>query len=580
MIKIFKNLKPVDWLYILICVGLIVFQVWLDLMMPDYTANLTTAVTSGNLDMNEIWKNGGLMLLCALGSMAAAIACGYFSSHVAASFARTLRSKLFDKIMTFSDEEMNRFTTSSLITRTTNDVVQMQSLIAMGLQVLVKAPILAVWAICKISSTSVEWTMATLITVVIIVATVALILLLTFPKFKKVQKLTDELNNVTRENISGVRVVRAFNAEAYQEQKFEEVNRKVADNNLFTSRSMGAMMPVMSLCMNGLTLAIYWIGAILMNRAEIVDRALIIGNMTAFTQYALQVVMAFMMLVMIFVLLPRTIVSANRINEVLYTQPSITYSEGEGEIRGRVEFDHVSFSYSEESGDCLQDISFCIEPGETFAIIGATGTGKTTLVDLIPRFHDATQGRVLLDGKDVREYSKEELERAISVAPQKAVLFKGDVKSNVTYGVKEEIADDDERIARALDIACADFVTKSEQGIHQEVAQGGTNFSGGQRQRLSIARAVFRDAKIMIFDDTFSALDYKTDMLVRRGIQQQISDATVIIVAQRIGTIRNADKILVLDEGRAVGLGTHEELLNSCPVYREIALSQLSKEEL
>lgn len=582
MLKIFKNLKKIDVFYIFICTSLIVFQVWLDLTMPDYTANLTAAISMGELSMSEIWKNGGMMLLCAFGSMAAAIACGYFSSHIAANFAKTLRSKLFDRITDFSAAEINRFSTPSLITRTTNDVVQMQMLIAMGMQMLIKAPILAVWAMCKISLTSVEWTMATLIVVLIIAVTIGIIVGICYPRFKKMQKLTDDLNTATRENLSGVRVIRAFNAEDYQQNKFDKVNSEITATQLFTSRTMGLMMPIISACMNGLTLAIYWIGAVLINEAQIMERATIIGNMTAFIQYALQVVMAFMMLIMIFILLPRAAVSAKRINEVLETEPSIKYNSNSvnTDKTGEIEFKNVSFSYADSGASCIKDISFKVNKGETFAIIGATGTGKTTLINLIPRFADATSGEVLIDGKNIKEYSKDDLERKISIAPQRAVLFKGDVKTNVAYGAKEDVSDDSPRLMQALECAHADFVFDTDDGIHSKVAQGGTNFSGGQKQRLSIARALFKNAEIVIFDDTFSALDYKTDMLVRRSIRENFANATVILVAQRIGTIKNADKILVLDNGRIAGLGKHDELMQTCAVYKEIALSQLSKEEL
>lgn len=583
LVKIFKNLKKVDWLNLAACVALIVLQVWLDLKMPDYTAKLTEAVSSGKIVESEIWKNGGMMLLCAFACMCFAIATGWFSSHIAADFAKTLRTRLFDKISTFTDREMNYFTTPSLITRTTNDVVQMQMLIAMGMQTLIKAPILAIWAICKISAASVEWTSAVLITVVVMVCTISIVVSLCYPKFKKIQKLTDSLNDITRENISGVRVVRAFNAEDYQEQKFDKVNSAVTRNQLFTGRTMGIMFPIMSLCMSGLTLAIYWIGAVLVNNAaDAMERVTVIGNMTAFTQYALQIVMAFIMIVVIFIILPRAMVSAKRINEVLDTEPSITYtkSSNQNEHCGEVEFRNVSFSYPDSSTPCLENISFHIKPGETFAIIGATGSGKSSIVNLLPRFYDCTEGEILLDGVNITEYSKQEIEQNISIAPQKAILFKGDVKSNITYGSKNEINDDDARISRAIEISQSEFVAGLNGGLHAPVAQGGTNFSGGQKQRLSIARAVFKDAKVVIFDDTFSALDYKTDMLVRRKIYEKMQDTTIIIVAQRIGTIRDANQILVLDEGKIVGLGKHSELLENCSVYREIALSQLSKEEL
>lgn len=580
--KIFKNLKLRDVCFIMICAVLVVVQVWLDLTMPDYTQKLTESVSAGDIDMSVVMKNGGMMLLCAVGSMAAAMFCGFFASQVAANFAKTLRDRLFGHILKFSNAEINKFSTPSLITRTTNDVVQLQMFIAMGMQMLIKAPVTAIWAIAKISTSSIEWTTAILVCVGIIVVTISLLVALAYPKFKEIQKLTDNLNDVTRENISGVRVVRAFNAEKYQEKKFDKVNTAITKNHLFTARIMGIMMPVMTMAMSGLTLAIYWIGAYLINKAEIMERAEVIGNMAAFTQYALQVVGAFMMLVMIFIIMPRTMVSAKRINEVLDTEPSINYNNEKLTTsgKGKIEFKNVSFAYSDSGKPCLKNISFDIEPGETFAIIGATGTGKSTLVNLIPRYYDVTDGEILIDGKNIKEYPEEQLEKVVSVAPQKATLFSGDIKSNITYGCTEDVKDDDERIKRSLDISKSDFVKELSDGIHSKVAQGGTNYSGGQKQRLSIARAVFKNSPIMIFDDTFSALDYKTDMLVRKSLREQLSDTTVIIVAQRIGTIRNADKILVLHDGEIAGLGKHDELLENCLIYREIALSQLSEEEL
>lgn len=584
MIKIIKCLKLRDWIFVGLCVGLIVFQVWLDLTMPDYTSKLSQAVAAGTPTMSVVWENGGMMLLCAFGSLAAALICGFFAAQVAANVARTLRTKLFDSITEFSNSEIEKFGTPSLITRTTNDVVQIQMLVAMGLQVIIKAPTLAIWALCKISVTSIEWTTATLIAVAIIVVVLGILLAICYPRFKKIQTLTDNLNDVTRENLSGVRVIRAFNAEKYQENKFDNVNRAITKNHLVTSRAMSFMLPIMTMCMSGLTLAIYWIGAYLINRANIMERAELLGNMTAFTQYALQVVMAFILLIAIFIMIPRSMVSAKRIGEVLNTKPGIKFKSEEvttPETKGRVEFKNVSFSYSGDDGKtCIRDLNFTIEPGQTFAIIGATGTGKSTLVNLIPRYYDVTGGEVLIDGVNVKEYPQAQLQKTVSVAPQKAILFMGDIKSNVTYGASGEIVDDDPRIARALKIAQADFVGELEKGINAEVAQGGTNFSGGQKQRLSIARAVFKNANIVIFDDTFSALDYKTDMLVRKELSQNLTGTTVIIVAQRIGTIKNADQILVLDDGRPVGLGKHEDLLKTCPVYKEIALSQLKEEEL
>ncbi|MCQ2796799.1 MAG: ABC transporter ATP-binding protein/permease [Bacilli bacterium] len=580
MIKIFRNLSKKDIVYFFICVGLIVLQVWLDLTMPDYTANLTKSIATQ--DPAEVWRNGGIMLAMAFSSMLAAIITGYFSSHIAANFSMTLRNKLYDKIASFSDREMNHFSTPSLITRTTNDVVNMQMLIALGMQVIVKAPIMAIWAICKISTTSIEWTTAVLICVLSLITVIGLIVGFCYPKFRKIQKLTDDLNNSMRENITGVRVIRAFNAETYQTNKFNVTNNAVTKNNLFTSRLMGLLMPVMSMAMSGLTLAIYWIGAILVNQAKALERITVIANMTAFTQYALQVVMAFMMLILIFILLPRAVVSARRINEVLDTEPSIKYDEKgvDIKVKGNIEFKNVSFTYPDGSSSCLSNVSFKIKPGETFAIIGATGSGKTSIINLIPRFYDVSSGEVLLDGVNINKFSKEQISNYISIATQKAVLFKGDIKSNITYGCKDEIKDDDPRLAKAIEISQANFISSLKKGVHEEVAQGGTNYSGGQKQRLSIARAVFKDSKIFIFDDTFSALDYKTDMLVRKQLKANMKDKTVIIVAQRIGTIKNADQILVIDNGKVVGLGKHEDLLKECKVYKEIALSQLKESEL
>ncbi|MCQ2451953.1 MAG: ABC transporter ATP-binding protein/permease [Oscillospiraceae bacterium] len=582
MIKILKNLTKQARLFALGCLLLVIAQVWLELTMPDYTQKLTASVSSGAVTMTDVWQNGGMMLLCALGSLVCSLCCGFLAARIAASLAKTLRWKLFDRISSFAAAEINRFTTPSLITRTTNDVVQLQMLVAIGLQMIIRAPIMAIWAITKISSSSVAWTAAALIAVITVVVCVGIVVGLCFPRFRKIQKLTDDLNNVTRENLNGVRVVRAFNAEDYQQDKFAAVNNSITANHLFTARAMGLLMPVLMVVMNGLTLAIYWIGAVLINQAPLMEKAAVMGNMIAFTQYAMQIVMSFIMLVAIFILLPRTMVSARRINEVLDTNPGITYTDTPAapQSKGRIEFRNVSFAYNDTGAPCLRDLSFTIEPGETFAIIGATGTGKSSLVNLIPRFYDATGGSILIDGIDIRSYPREQLEQKISLAPQKAILFKGDIKSNITYGCKTPVSDDDPRIQRALSIAKADFVEELSDGIHAPVAQGGSNFSGGQKQRLSIARAVFKPADILIFDDTFSALDYKTDLLVRRALRKNLEGATVLIVAQRIGTIRDADHILVLEDGRIAGIGCHAELLETCPLYREIALSQLSKEEL
>lgn len=583
MKKIFKMFSVKDVFYALFAVVFIVLQVWLDLTMPDYTAGLTEAVSGGNLTMSVILKNGGMMLLCAAGSLLCSIICGYFVATIAASFSKNARQSLFDKITSFSAKEMNGFSTSSLITRTTNDVEQLHRFIAMGLQMLIKAPVLAIWAISKISASSIEWTTATIICVAVIVVTVGTIVALCLPRFKKVQKLTDNLNTATRENLSGVRVVRAFNAEEYQEQKFEKANDELTENQLFTSKATGLLMPVLTLCMNGLTLAIYWIGATLVNNAALSEKAVIIGNMAAFTQYALQVVMAFMMLIMMFIMLPRVIVSGKRISEVLNTEPSIKDGEallvgGENKNAPSVEFRNVSFSYSGlGSENVLENINLTVNKGETLAIVGATGSGKTTMIDLLTRVYDVTSGEILVDGVNVKDYKESDLQEKIAVTSQKAALFKGDIASNVSYGSKVK---DDENVKAALKVAEAEFIFGEGVGIHAPVAQGGTNFSGGQKQRISIARTIYKNSPIMVFDDSFSALDYKTDSLVRKNIKENFSDRTVIIVAQRIGTVMNADKIAVIDDGRIAGFGKHEELLKSCPVYKSIALSQLNKEEL
>ena len=581
MIKLLKFFSKKDWLATFFVVGLIVCQVWLDLKSPDYTSALTSAVSSGSVTMNDVWHNGLLMLACTVGSVVCSCVCGFLCARLAARFARTLRLNIFDKVTSFFSREMKAFSTPSLITRTTNDVVQIQMFISIGLQIMIKAPVTAVWAITKVSATSIEWTMATLLVVLSIVLAVGVIVFLVIPKFKKSQKLLDNLNEATRENVSGVRVIRAFNAEDYQEKKFEKANSDLTKNRLFTSKAMGFLMPFVTLCLNGLTIAIYWIGAVLINQAQIMERAKIIGNMAAFTQISIQIVMAFIMMIAVFIVLPRAIVSAKRINEVLKANSSIvdgnvTYAKE----TGKVEFRNVSFKYPDGQNNVLSDISFVVNKGETVAIVGATGTGKTTLIDLISRFQDATEGEVLVDGINVKDYNGDFLRSKISVASQKAVLFKGTIKNNVTYGSKTKTKEDDKKVTKALKIAQADFVEDLEDGLSAKVSQGGTNFSGGQKQRLSIARAIYKDGEILIFDDSFSALDYKTDMLVRKGIKESLKDKTIFIVAQRIGTIRNADKIFVLDNGKIVGEGRHEELLEKCPVYKEIALSQLSKEEL
>ena len=589
MIYLLKNIRKRNIIYFIFVICFVILQVWLELTLPEYTKALTGAINSNTATMDVVWKNGGMMLLCAGGSMISALACGFCCAKVAADFAKTLREMLFHKVNHFSTADINKFSVPSLITRTTNDVVQLQMFVAMGTQMAIKAPIMAIWALTKISKTSVAWTVSTGVCIAIIVVTVLLVFLLCFPKFKKIQKLTDDLNDATRENVSGVRVIRAFNAEQFQNKKFDEVNSNVTNTNLFTSRIMGLMTPIMTICMNGLTLAIYWIGSNLINNSvddnifvQIENRLDIYSNMVVFSSYALQVVMSFMMLIMIFILMPRVLVSANRIKEVLKTE--ILIKDGNMDIatneKGHIEFKNVSFSYSDGENVAVSDISFEAKPGQTIAFIGATGSGKTTIMNLLNRFYEATSGEILLNGINIKDYKLEDLRDRISIASQKAILFKGDIKSNITYGCDEQIDDNDPRLEKAIRISKADFVYDLKDGIHSEVSQGGTNFSGGKKQRLSIARAVFKKSEVVVFDDTFSALDYKTDMLVRKAVSEELKDSTIIIVAQRIGTIKNAQAIVLLDDGKISDIGTHEELLKRSKLYQDIALSQLSKEEL
>ena len=581
--KLLKLFRKRDWLFLFLTVGLIIFQVWLELTMPEYSKNLSMAVSANEIVMDEVLRNGGMMVLCAFGAMASSSCAGVLTSLISANFAKSLREEMINKILSFSNADYDKFSTPSLITRTTNDVVQIQNLLAIGVQLMLHAPILAIWAICKITAIDISYTTAVIITVVVVVVAILILIFVTFPKFKKIQKLTDDLNTKMRENISGIRIIRAFNAEDYQKNKFEETNNEITKNNLFTSRTLGSLMPVMMCAMNALTLVIYWIGAVIINdKATPIEKVEELGNMMAFSQYALQIVMSFVMLVAIFIILPRTMVSIKRINEVLNTKPSIIFKKEDinTDKKGEIEFKNVSFSYSGETEPCLKNLSFKIEKGETFAIIGATGSGKSTLINLISRFYDVSEGEILIDGFNIKDLSEKDIQSRIALASQKSILFKGDIKSNITYGCYDEIKDDDENLINALKNAEANFVFDLENGVHSEVAQGGTNYSGGQKQRLSIARALFKNSEIVIFDDSFSALDYKTDMLVRKNLNDNLVDTTKIIVAQRIGTIKNADKILVLDDGEIKGLGKHDDLLKNCSVYREIALSQLSEEEL
>ena len=584
MLKLFKNLNKRDCIYVFISAGLIVFQVWLELKMPDYMSNITQLVQTRGASINDILREGSYMLLCAFGSLVSAFIVGYFTSTIAASFSYRTRGKLFRKVEDISTFEVKKFSTSSLITRTTNDITQIEFLIAMGLTLMIKAPICAVWAVTKILNKSIEWSILTGAAVLVLLITIGIIMMIVMPKFKIVQELIDKVNMVMRENLSGIRVVRAFNAEKYQEDKFEGINNRLTNQQMFNQRTFNFLSPIMYLVMYFLTLGIYFIGANLINGANMGDKIVLFGNMIVFSSYAMQVIMSFLMLAMIFMMLPRASVSARRINEVLDTPISVkegNVTMNNSDIKGCVEFKNVSFKYPDADEYVLLDISFKVNKGETIAFIGSTGSGKSTLINLIPRFYDATSGEILIDGINVRDYSFEYLNNIIGYVPQKAALFSGDVLSNVTFGKSNGGKPSHKKVDDALRVSQAsEFVSKLEDGKKSHIAQGGTNISGGQKQRLSIARTIARDPEIYIFDDSFSALDYKTDSTLRGELKKYTKDATVMIVAQRIGTILNADKIVVLDNGRCVGIGTHKELMKKCKVYKEIALSQVSKEEL
>jgi len=587
MTKIFKYLKPAEWLMAAGSLVFIVAQVWLELKLPDYMTEITKLVQTPGSAMRDVWFTGGNMLLCALGSLTVAIIVGYFAARIGASFSQRLRSLLFHKVESFSMEEINRFSTASLITRSTNDITQVQMLIVLALQMVVKAPIMAVWAVTKIAGKGFEWSLVTGIAVLILITVVTLLMIFVLPKFKRMQILTDNITRVTRENLLGLRVVRAYNAEAYQANKFEQANEELTGTQLFTNRAMVIMMPIMSLIMSSISLCIFWIGAYLIDAANGMEKLTLFSNMVVFSQYAVQVIMSFMMLVIIFIMWPRASVSAKRINEVLDTKPVILngqLTEGLSGLSGEVTFRHVSFKYPDAAEYVLEDISFTAKQGETVAFIGSTGSGKSTLINLVPRFFDATEGDVLIDGVNIKDYQLESLYNKIGYVPQKAVLFKGSVTSNVAYGSDFEEPykyDTYKQVVTAVTIAQGnDFVEQMEGSYDAAIAQGGTNISGGQKQRLAIARAVCRKPEIYIFDDSFSALDYKTDHILRRQLKKETAGITSLIVAQRIGTIMDADQIIVLDEGKIVGKGTHKELLRDCAVYREIAISQLSEEEL
>lgn len=584
MVKLLKKLTWKDFILAAVAFVFIIVQVWLSLTMPDYMSEITKLVQTKGSKMNDILIAGGKMLACALGSLLAAVCTSICASKISSNFSANLRGQVFHKVQSFSMEEIGNFSTASLITRSTNDITQVQMLIVMGLEVLLKAPIMAVWALCKISTKNWQWTASTGVAVVVLLSFVGVCVAVALPKFKKLQSLTDNLNRVTRENLTGLNVVRAYNAEGYQQKKFNDANDELTKTQLFANRTMGTMMPGIQMVMNGLMLAIYWIGAYLISNAQMFDKLTIFSDMIVFTQYAMQVVMSFMMLVMIFVLLPRASVSAKRINEVLDMPLSIkdgTKENGIDDKKGEVEFRNVSFCYPDAEKDVIEDISFTAHKGETIAFIGSTGCGKSTVINMIPRFYDATKGEVLVDGVNVKEYTQKALRNKIGYVSQKAVLFTGSIKSNVAYGDNGTKGFTDDDVKQAIETAQAkEFVDKTEGGIDAFVAQGGSNFSGGQKQRLSIARAICRHPEILIFDDSFSALDYKTDRVLRDTLRKTCADATRFIVAQRIGTIRDADKIIVLDDGKIAGMGKHNELMETCEVYRQIAYSQLSKEEL
>lgn len=584
MFKLFKNFTKKDVLGILVATILIVAQVWLDLKAPDYMSAITQLVQTPGSEMSAILENGLYMMLCAFGSLALMIVVGYLAANISASLSRRIRKRLFDKVEELDIHDVKRFSTASLITRTTNDITQIQMLVSMGMQLLIKSPIMAVWAIAKIIGKSWEWSSLTGAAVVIVLSTVITIMVVVVPRFKIVQRLIDRLNRVTRENLSGIRVVRAFNAEGYQEKKFNEVNSDLTKIQLSNQRTFVIMQPLMYLVMYFMTLGIYYIGAHMINGAEMSEKLTLFSNMVVFSSYAMQVIMSFLMLAMIFMMIPRAEVSASRINEVLDTKNKIvsgTLKNQDANEKGVVEFKNVSFKYPDAEEYLLHNISFKADRGETVAFIGSTGSGKSTLINLVPRFYDVTEGEILIDGINVKDYKQTALRNIIGYVSQKAVMFAGTVRENVAYGNNGKAKPTLKEVKQAIKVAQGqDFVEKLDGEYEAHVAQGGTNLSGGQKQRLSIARAIARDPEIYIFDDSFSALDYKTDATLRKELKKHTKDATSLIVAQRIGTIMNADKIVVLDSGECVGIGTHKELLKNCDVYRQIALSQLSEEEL
>lgn len=582
MLKMLKKLSWKEWIMVAISVIFIAGQVWLDLKLPEFMSEITTLLTTGSSDMGAIWRNGGFMLACAIGSALLSVVVGFFAARIAAKLGLVLRANIYSQIQDFSKSEMKQFSTASLITRSTNDVTQVQNFVAMGLQVMVKAPIMAVWAIIKIVGKSWQWSLITAVAVAVLLLCIITILLFCLPRFKKMQKQTDDINRVARENLTGLRVVKAFNAEKFEEDKFEEKNSNLTDTNMYVYKRMSLFGPMMSLVMNGVSLAIYWVGAYIIQAASGMEKIALFSDMVVFMSYAVQVIFSFIMLVMIFMMLPRATVSAKRINEILDTKSSIKDGQGAAPVeRGTVEFKNVSFKYPNADEYVLKNISFKVNKGEQVAFIGSTGSGKSTLIDLVPRFYDATEGEVLVDGINVKDYKLEELYNILGYVSQKSILFTGTINENVGFGKNKNGKPSEEEIQLAIKQAQAkDFVEKMPDKYNSHISQGGKNVSGGQKQRLSIARALARKSEILIFDDSFSALDYKTDKALRKTLNKELKGTTSLIVAQRIGTIKNADQIIVLDNGNMVGKGKHEELLKNCPIYKEIALSQLSKEEL
>ena len=583
MKKIIKNLKTQDVLMLFCCIGLIVLQVFLDLELPEYMMKITTLLKTPNTSVSSIWEQGALMLACSLLSAVSAIGVSFLIAKISAGFSMRLRANIFSHVESFSLEQIKKFSTSSLITRTTNDVMQVQMLLSMGVQVIIKAPIMAVWTLCKMSATNWQCSVATGIAVAVLLITISACIFLTLPKFKKMQSLTDNINNVARENLQGSRVVRAYNAENYEKEKFEKANDELTKTGLFTSRIMSIMSPVMSVLMSGLTLAIYFIGAVLISKTDIFSRLTLFGEIMGFSSYAMQVIMSFMMMTVIFILLPRSSVSLKRIAEVLNTENTINDGSfvNSTKSKGKVEFKNVSFKYPDAEEYVLENINFTVNQGETVAFIGSTGSGKSTLINLVPRFYDVTEGYIFIDDVNIKDYNLKHLRNKIGYISQKAIMFSGTVKENILFGDSGKQEATDEEIDNAISIACAsNFVSKMHNKKDSFISQGGTNISGGQKQRLSIARAIARKPEILIFDDSFSALDYKTDKKLRSNLEKKLPNTTKMIVAQRIGTIKNADKIIVLNEGKIVGKGTHKELLNTCPIYYEIALSQFSQEEV